>query len=194
MFKTFHLYARIRVACMILALLLVPKIAQATDYYLVGGFNNWTTSDTYKFSVSGNSATLSLKGAQINAASTEFLIKAVPSSGDPWYLKNSSATTVTVGGDPVVASSYYSKNDANYTVSGLSTSSSTTYTFKLTANNSDINDSKLTITSNTTGGGSSTPTNQPGIYLYGGSDFGTGKLTYKFLRKNDNEYHFALYS
>lgn len=37
-------------------------------------------------------------------------------------------------------------------------------------------------------------TNEPGLYLYGGSDFGTGKLNYKFLRKNDNEYHFALYA
>ena len=36
-------------------------------------------------------------------------------------------------------------------------------------------------------------TNEPGLYLYG-SDFGTDKLTYKFLRKNDNEYHFALYA
>ena len=188
------LQQHISALCMFLALMFVPKLAQATDYYLVGGFNSWTTSDTYKFSVSGNSATLSLTGAQIKTASTEFLIKAVPSTGDPWYLKNSSATTVTVDGDPVNASSYYSNNDANYTVSGLSTSSSTTYTFKLTANYSDINDSKLTITSNTTGGGGTTTTNQPGIYLYGGSDFGTDKLTYKFLRKNDNEYHFALYA
>ena len=190
-----RLSARIRAICILLALFLVPDIVQATDYYLVGDFNSWTPGDTYKFNVSGTSATLSLTGAQINATSTQFLIKAVENSSNSWYLKNSSATTVTVGGDAVVASSYYNKNqNCNYTVSGLSTSSSTTYTFKLTANNSDINDSKLTITSNTTGGGSSTPTNQPGIYLYGGSDFGTDKLTYKFLRKNDNEYHFALYA
>lgn len=181
---------------MILALLLVPKLAQATDYYLVGDFNNWTTSATYKFNVSGTTATLSLTGAQINATSTPFLILAVESPTNSWYLKNNSATTVTVGGNAVVASSAYNKyQNCDYTVSGLSTSSSTTYTFKLTANNSDINDSKLTITSNTTGGGgTTTTTNQPGIYLYGGSDFGTGKLTYKFLRKNDNEYHFALYA
>lgn len=196
MFRTFHLYARIRVACMILALSLVPKFVQAADYYLVGNFNSWTTSDTYKFSVSGTTATLSLTGAQIKAASTEFLIQAVESTSNSWYLKNSSATTVTVGGDAVVASSKYNEyQNCNYKVSGLSTSSSTTYTFTLTANNSEINDSKLTITSNTTGGGgTTTTTNQPGIYLYGGSDFGTGKLTYKFLRKNDNEYHFALYA
>lgn len=157
MFRTLHLHARIRAICMIFALFLVPKIVQATDYYLVGDFNKWTTSDTYKFSVSGTSATLSLTGAQINAASTEFLIKAVPSTGEPWYLKNSSPTTVTVGGDPVVAKSYYSNNNANYMVSGLSTSSSTTYTFKLTANDKDINDSKLTITSNTSSTGGAPP-------------------------------------
>lgn len=194
------LQQHISALCMFLALMFVPKLAQATDYYLVGDFNKWTPGDTYKFNVSGNSATLSLTGAQINAASTEFLIKAVPSSGDPWYLKNSSATTVTVGGDAVVASSKYNEyQNCNYKVSGLSTSSSTTYTFKLTANNSDINDSKLTITSNTgsTGGGTSTTVNQPGIYLYG-SDFGatssTDRLHYKFVRKNDSEYHFALYA
>jgi hypothetical protein len=190
-----RLSARIRAICILSALFLVPDIVQAADYYLVGDFNYWTPGYTYRFNVSGNSATLSLTGAQINAASTEFLIKAVPSSGDPWYLKNSSATTVTVGGEAVVAKSYYSNNNANYKVSGLSTNSSTTYTFTLTANGTDINDSKLTITSNTSsaGGGTSTTTNQPGIYLYG-SDFGTDKLTYKFLRKNDNEYHFALYA
>lgn len=108
---------------------------------------------------------------------------------------NNSVTQVTVGGDAVTASSDYNQSGYNYKVSGLSTNSSTTYTFKLTANNSDINKSTLTITSNTssTGGGASTTVNQPGIYLYG-SDFGTDKLTYKFLRKNDNEYHFALYA
>lgn len=190
-----QLSARIRAICILLALFLVPDIVQATDYYLVGGFNSWTTSDTYKFNVSGNSATLSLTGAQINATSTQFLILAVESSSNSWYLKNNSATTVTVDGNAVVASSANNNcQNCDYTVSGLSTSASTTYTFTLTANGTDINDSKLTITSNTTGGGSSTPTNQPGIYLYGGSDFGTGKLTYKFLRKNDNEYHFALYA
>jgi len=179
---------------MILALLLVPKLAQATDYYLVGEFNSWKTSDTYKFNVSGNSATLSFTGDHFNAASTEFLILAVESSSNSWYLKNNSATTVTVGGDAVTASSDYNQSGYNYKVSGLSTNSSTTYTFKLTYNNSDVSHSQLTITSNTTGGGGTTTTNQPGIYLYGGSDFGTDKLHYKFLRKNDNEYHFALYA
>lgn len=192
------LQQHISALCMFLALMFVPKLAQATDYYLVGGFNSWNTGDTYKFNVSGNSATLSLTGAQINATSTQFLIKAVESSSNSWYLKNSSATTVTVDGDAVNASSAYNKyQNCDYTVSGLSTSASTTYTFKLTANNSDINDSKLTITSNTTGGGASTTVNQPGIYLYG-SDFGatssTDRLHYKFVRKNDSEYHFALYA
>ena len=150
-----RLSARIRAICILLALFLVPDIVQATDYYLVGDFNHWTPGDTYRFSVSGTSATLSLTGAQINAASTEFLIKAVPSSGDPWYLKNNSFTTVTVGGDAVTASSDYNQSGYNYKVSGLSTNSSTTYTFKLTANGTDINKSTLTITSNTssTGGG-----------------------------------------
>lgn len=192
-----RLSARIRAICILSALFLVPDIVQATDYYLVGDFNSWKTSDTNKFSVSGNSATLSLTGAKINATSTEFLIKAVESTNNSWFLNNNnnSVTQVTVGGDAVTASSDYNQSGYNYKVNGLSTSSSTTYTFKLTYNNSDVSHSQLTITSNTSsaGGGTSTTTNQPGIYLYG-SDFGTDKLTYKFLRKNDNEYHFALYA
>lgn len=50
-----------------------------------------------------------------------------------------------------------------------------------------------------TGGGESgsTTVNQPGIYLYG-PDFratsSTDQLHYKFVRKNDSEYHFALYA
>jgi len=199
-----QLSARIRAICILLALFLVPDIVQATDYYLVGDFNKWTTSDNYKFSVSSNpttSATLSLTGAQINATSTKFLILAVENTSNSWYLKNNSFTTVTVGGNAVNASSAYNKyQNCDYEVSGLSTSASTTYTFTLTANNSDINDSKLTITSSTSssGGGTTTTTvNQPGIYLYG-SNFGAtsskDKLHYKFVRKNDSEYHFALYA
>lgn len=47
-----QLSARIRAICILLALFLVPDIVQATDYYLVGDFNEWTTSDDYKFNVS----------------------------------------------------------------------------------------------------------------------------------------------
>ena len=196
-----QLTARIRAICIVFALLMVPGMVQATDYYLVGDFNKWTASDTYKFNVSGTTATLSLTGAQINDASTQFLIKAVESSSKSWFLKNSSTsvTSVTVGGDAVTASSYYNETGGNYSVSGLSTASTTTYTFTLTADGTDINSSKLKITSATTGvgGGTTTTVNQPGIYLYG-QNFGATDpnkhLTYKFLRKNDSEYHFALYA
>ena len=190
---------RIRTLCMLLALLLVPSIMRAADYYLVGDFNSWATSDTYKFTVSGTTATLKLTGAQIGITSTEFLIKAVENSSNSWYLKNSSTsvTTVTVDGDAVTASSDYNETGGNYSVRGLSTSSSTTYTFTFTADGSDINHSKLKITSSSTGGGTSTTANQPGIYLYGekfGATSASDHLTYKFLRKNDSEYHFALYA
>ncbi len=196
-----QLTARIRAICIVFALLMVPGMVHATDYYLVGDFNKWTASDTYKFNVSGTTATLSLTGAQINDASTQFLIKAVESSSKSWFLKNSSTsvTSVTVGGDAVTASSYYNETGGNYSVSGLSTASTTTYTFTLTADGTDINSSKLKITSATTGvgGGTKTSANQPGIYLYGqnfGSTDPNKHLTYKFLRKNDSEYHFALYA
>ena len=53
------------------------------------------------------------------------------------------------------------------------------------------------INASTGGGTGSTTVNQPGIYLYG-SNFGatssTDHLHYKFVRKNDSEYHFALYA
>lgn len=157
------MYVRLRIVCMTLALMMVTPVLRATDYYLVGDFNKWTTgdSDTYKFSVNetGTTATLTLTGAQINSASTEFLIKAVESSTNSWFLKNNSSksvTTVTVDGNAVTASSDYNESGGNYSVSGLSTSSSTTYTFTLTADNADkpnINQSKLKITSSSTGGG-----------------------------------------
>lgn len=194
-----QLSARIRAICIVFALLMVPGMVHATDYYLVGDFNKWTPSDTYKFTVSGTTATLSLTGAQINSGSTEFLIKAVESSSNSWFLKNSSFTTVTVNGVAVPASSDYNKyENCNYKVSDLSKESTTTYTFTLTAKGTDINNSQLKITSATTGGGGTTTSaNQPGIYLYG-QDFGSTDpnkhLTYKFLRKNDSEYHFALYA
>ncbi|GJG66063.1 hypothetical protein PRLR6014_25390 [Prevotella lacticifex] len=149
------MHVRLRIVCMTLALMMVTPVLRATDYYLVGDFNKWTPGDTYKFSVNetGTTATLSLTGAQINLASTKFLIQAVESSSNSWYLKNSTATTVIVNGDAVTAPSSNNKKDADYTVSGLSTLSSTTYTFTLTANSNDINDSKLKITSSSTGGG-----------------------------------------
>lgn len=53
------------------------------------------------------------------------------------------------------------------------------------------------IKASTGGGTGSTTVNQPGIYLYG-TDFGatssTDQLHYKFVRKNDSEYHFSLYA
>ena len=85
--KHLHLHAHFRAICIMLVLFLVPNIVQATDYYLVGTFNNWTASDAYKFNVSGTTAKLSLTGAQINSGSTEFLIKAVESSSKSWFLK-----------------------------------------------------------------------------------------------------------
>ena len=198
------MYVRLRIVCMTLALIMVTPVLKAADYYLVGGFNNWSTSDNYKLSVNetGTTATLSLTGAQIKQPSTEFLIKAVESSTNSWYLKNSSTsvTTVTVDDDAAVtASSDYNETGGNYFVSGLSTTAATTYTFTLTADGTDINHSKLKITSSTTGGGGGTSTtaNQPGIYLYGdkfGATDPAKHLTYKFLRKNDSEYHFALYA
>ena len=193
------MYVRLRIVCMTLALMMVTPVLRATDYYLVGDFNKWTTGDIYKFSVNGTTATLTLTGAQINSASTEFLIKAVENSSNFWFLKNSTPTTVTVDGDAVTASSSNNEKTANYTVSGLSTTAATTYTFTLTANGSDINDSQLKITSSTTGGGGGTSTtaNQPGIYLLGknfGATSASDHLTYKFLRKNGSEYHFALYA
>lgn len=153
------MYVRLRIVCMTLALMMVTPVLRATDYYLVGNFNSWATSDTYKFTVNetGTTATLTLTGAQINSAPTQFLIKAVESSSNSWYLKNSTPTTVTVNGGAVTASSTYTDyQNCDYTVSGLSTSSSTTYTFTLTADNADkpdINHSKLKITSSSTGGG-----------------------------------------
>lgn len=160
---------------------------EATTYYLVGDFNSWKESSTYAFTVDGTTATLSLTGAQINKSSTEFLIKAVESSSNYWYLKNSSATTVTVDGDAVTASSFYNKNqNCNYSVSGLSTSSTTTYTFTLTATSSDINSSTLKITSSTTssgddsGSGSSTSTSSAeatGTYYLVTNFLGTSKMS-----------------
>jgi len=82
----------------------------------------------------------------------------------------------------------------NYKVNGLSTSSSTTYTFKLTANNSNINDSKLTITSNigSTGGGTST-TCAPGLYIAGEKYGKTGdQYIYKLQRNKDKQYYISL--
>ena len=202
--------ARIRALCILFALFSVPNIVHATDYYLVGAFNNWTASDTYKFNVSGTTAKLSLTGAQINSGSTEFLIKAVESSSKSWFLKNSSFTTVTVNGVAVTASSYYSGyQNCNYKVSGLSTVSTTTYTFTLTANGSDINDSKLKITSSTTssgGGGSSTTTTAAdGYYLVtnfvGGTDGSTNadgssinynRTIFKFKEQEDGSYSFSI--
>lgn len=208
--KHLHLHAHFRAICIMLALFLVPNIVQAADYYLVGAFNNWTASDTYKFNVSGTTATLSLTGAQINSGSTEFLIKAVESSSKSWYLKNSSFTTVTVNGVAVTASSYYSDYQyCNYKVCGLSTVSTTTYTFTLTANGSDINNSQLKITSSTTssgGGGSSTTTTAAdGYYLVtnfvGGANGSTNadgnsinynRTIFKFKEQEDGSYSFSI--
>lgn len=52
--------------------LLLPTGVKATDYYLIGDFNNWSTTDTsYKFTVNGNTATAQISAAAFSKNGTD---------------------------------------------------------------------------------------------------------------------------
>ena len=189
-----QLSARIRAICILLALFLVPDIVQAEDVYLLTAQDINSTTGSYNEPPSNHKFT--------NSSGTEYTytITSMPATGFSFRIgvngwKNNmqpyqNDDPLTINGDSYkIQDGCYGENNAwkvSYTEGEYQS-------LTITVDLSTTPVVKITGVKNT-GGGTSTTVNQPGIYLYGGSDFGTNKLTYKFLRKNDNEYHFALYA
>ena len=83
--------------------LLLPTEMKATDYYLIGDFNNWNTTDTsYKFTVNGNTATAQISAAAFSNNGTDndgvcFAVNAIGSLSNRWYLRPSEKIEITEG-------------------------------------------------------------------------------------------------
>lgn len=196
-----HLSVRIRAFCIALALLLLPGAMQAEDVYLLtaeninGTTGNYSVPSKHQFTKTSESV-------------YTYTINKIPTGGTFSFrigVKNwennmqpyTDGDALTINGDSykIQEGCYGNKNawKVSYTDGEYS---SLIITVDLNSSNRYV---KIEGTKNgSTGGGTSTTTvNQPGIYLYG-SDFGatssTNQLHYKFVRKNDSEYHFALYA
>ena len=191
-----RLSARIRAICILSALFLVPDIVQAEDVYLLTSQDINGTTGTY--SMPNNHKFTNSSGTVYT-----YTIKSMPATGFSFRIGVQGKDNM----QPYKDGDALNINEDSYTISencwghdyawkvsyDEGEYQSLTITVDLDANNRYV---KITGVKNT-GGGTSTTVNQPGIYLYG-SDFGATSskdhLHYKFVRKNDSEYHFALYA
>jgi len=192
-----QLSARIRAICILLALFLVPDIVQAEDVYLLtaqdinGTMGTYSMPSNHQFSNSSGSVyTYTITSMPATGFSFRIGVNGWDKDMQPY----TDGDALTIGGDSYsITTDCYGKDKAwkvSYTKGEYN---SLTITVDLSTSNRYV---KITGVKNT-GGGTSTTVNQPGIYLYG-SDFGATSskdhLHYKFVRKNDSEYHFALYA
>lgn len=152
--------------------LLLPTEMGATDYYLIGDFNGWNTTDTsYKFTVNGNTATAQISAAAFSSNGTDndgvyFAVNAIESSSNRWYLRPSNKIEITEGSQYDISSDY-NHTDNSLCFKNPATSSTEIYTITLDFSSlNDINKSKLTIKKTGSGGGET----GSGYYLY----YGTG--------------------
>lgn len=196
-----HLSARIRAFCIALALLLLPGAMQAEEVYLLTAENINGTEGNYNVppsnhqftNTSGSVFTYTITSMPATGFSFRIGVKGWVNNMQPYT--NDDPLTINGASYKIQDGCYGEKNawKVSYTDGEYK---SLTITVDLNSSNRYV---KITGTKNgSTGGGTSTTTvNQPGIYLYG-HDFGatssTDQLHYKFVRKNDSEYHFALYA
>lgn len=194
-----HLPLQVRAICILLTLFMVPNIVHADDVYLLtaetinGATGNYNVPSNHQFT---------------NTSGTEYTytINTIPTGGTFYFrigvkgrnenfqpYQNNDA--LVINGSSYTISENCNGNDKAWKVSYTDGEySSLTITVDLSSSNRYV---KITGVKSSAGGGSSTNANQPGLYLYG-SNFGNSDpnkhLTYKFLRKNDSEYHFAVYA
>lgn len=168
--------------------LLLPTEVKATDYYLIGDFNDWSTTDTsYKFTVNGNTATAQISAAAFSKNGTDndgvyFVVNAIESSSSRWYLRPSENTEITEGSQYSIASLNNSTNNS-FCFKNPATSSTEIYTITLDFSSSnDINNSILTITKSGSGGGET----GTGYYLYYGTG-GNWSSASTYCVNSDNE-------
>lgn len=197
-----QLSARIRAICTfsfcLTLLLLFPQKAAAWSELLVkgslSGNENWQTIATLAQGSDANTWSGTIDASSwTSGAQLSFKLYDSKDDNKEYYWGNSGTADMTTNSSVTLS-------DANTSGSNMTLKHNTAYSsYTLNCSYSDAGWT-ITITgvkSSTGGGTSTTPVNQPGIYLYG-SDFGatssTDHLHYKFVRKNDSEYHFALYA
>ncbi|MFW5515555.1 MAG: hypothetical protein ACOCOT_09275, partial [Prevotella sp.] len=178
---------------------MVPNIVHAEDVYLLtaetinGKTGNYNVPSNHQFTnTSGTVYTYTINTIPTGGTfSFRIGVKGWQDNMQPY--QNDDALVIN-GSDYTISGNCYGNANAwkvSYTDGEYS---SLTITVDLSSSNRYV---KITGVKSSAGGGSSTNANQPGLYLYG-SNFDTpdpnNHLIYKFLRKNDSEYHFAVYA
>ena len=173
--------------------LLLPTEMKATDYYLIGDFNKWSTTDTsYKFTVNGNTATAQISAAAFSSNGTDndgvyFAVNAIESSSNRWYLRPSKYEEITEGSQYNISSYYNNYTNNSFCFKNPATSSTEIYTITLDFSSSnDINKSILTVTKSGSGGGET----GTGYYLYC-STGGVWSSASTYCVNSDNELKYA---
>jgi hypothetical protein len=159
----------------------------------LSGNDNWSTIATLSGSENSWSGTIDASSWTSGATLSFKLYDSKDDSGKWWGNSGTadmtSNSTVTLTGASTSGNNMTLKHNtaySSYTISCTYVSDAAGWTITITGVKSSSGD-----------GGTTTATNTAGIYIYG-TNFGTTdpsqKMTYKFLRKNDTEYHFPIYA
>lgn len=175
-----------------LASFLMPTVMMATDYYVVG---NWNEPETlYKLIISGKSAKVSIPAAVFgkNKPAT-FHVLAIESGTNRWNIKPAAVTAVTLG-TAYDCSSYYNTHATHFTLADVKSTGSYTVTLDFSASN-NINNSKLTLTYAEGGGGTpTTPADSKAYYLVGKwNNWALKSTTYKLQPVFEKENVYSIY-
>ena len=194
-----HLPLQVRAICILLTLFMVPNIVHADDVYLLtaetinGATGNYNVPSNHQFTNTSRTVYTYTINTIPTGGTFSFRIGVKGWDNNMQPYNNDDALEIN-GSSYTISENCYGKNKAwkvSYTDGEYS---SLTITVDLSESNRYV---KITGVKSSAGGGSSANANQPGLYLYG-SNFDTPDpnkhLIYKFLRKNDSEYHFAVYA
>lgn len=189
-----------RVFLFLALLTLMPSLAQRASAWSellvkgsLSGNDNWSTIATLSGSENSWSGTVDAS-SWTSGAELTFKLYDSKEDGGKWWGNSSATADMTSSSTATLNTSTVNITNDNMTLKHNTAYSS--YTISCTYSN---NNWTITITGvkKSSDDNTSTTTNTAGIYIYG-SKFGTTDpskhMTYKFLRKNDTEYHFPIYA
>ncbi len=159
------------------------------------GDSNWSTIATLTQGSDANSWSGTINASSWTSGTTlSFKLYDSKDDSGKWWGNSGTAdmtsnSTVTLTGASTSGNNMTLKHNtaySSYTISCTYVSDAAGWTITITG-----------VMSSSGDGGTTTATNTAGIYIYGanyGTSDPTQHMTYKFLRKNDTEYHFAIYA
>lgn len=160
------------------------------------GDSNWSTIATLTQGSDANSWSGTINASSWTSGATlSFKLNDTKDDGGKWWGNGSATADMTSASTATITTSTVNGTGDNMSLKHNTAYSS--YTISCTYSNNSWTITITGVQSSSGDGSTTTTTNTAGIYIYG-ANFGTTdptqKMTYKFLRKNDTEYHFSIYA